>query len=122
VLSGRIKGVHRQSKTYADEAQKLTDYPGTLELPQQALRIGDLVIAASPYETFAETGLAIKAARATGHTFTTGLANGYGGYLPPAEQHLLGGYKTWNAHSSLLAIDAEATLRRTLVELVRGSG
>ena len=52
-------------------------------------------------------------------TFTIGLANGYGGYLPTAEQHQLGGYETWAARSSFLAIDAEALLRQAFTELVR---
>jgi len=119
VLAGRIKGTHHQTKTYADETQKLAAYPDTLELPLQVLRIGGLTIAASPCETFAQTGLAIKAASTAAHTFTVGLANGYGGYLPTAEQHRLGGYETWAARSSLLAIEAEARLRQALVELVR---
>jgi hypothetical protein len=119
VLAGRIKGTHHQTKTYADETQKLAGYPDALELPLQALQIGDLRIAASPCETFAETGLAIKAASTAAHTFTVSLANGYGGYLPTAEQHRFGGYETWAARSSLLEVEAEARLRQTLIELVK---
>lgn len=88
--------------------------------PAEVLRIGNLTIAASPCETFAETGHALKAASTAAHTFAIGLANGHGGYLPTAEQHRLGGYETWAARSSLLAIDTEAAFRRTLVALVRG--
>jgi hypothetical protein len=120
VLAGRIKGPHHQTKTYADEAQKLAGYPDMLELPLQVLRLGDLTIAASPCETFAETGLAIKAASTAAHTFTVSLANGYGGYLPTAEQHRFGGYETWAARSSFLDRDAETSLRRAFVDLVRG--
>lgn len=118
LLAGRERGPHPRSRTYADEVLQLRDYPATKELRVQVLRLGDRAIAASPCETFAETGLAIKAA-APGRVFTIGLANGYGGYLPTAGQHELGGYETWMARSSCLEVGAEARLRQTLIELVR---
>lgn len=53
---------HRWSDVYAHEAQHLAGYPETVTLPLQALRIGEIAIAAAPCEVFAETGLAVKAA------------------------------------------------------------
>jgi neutral ceramidase len=82
------------------------------------VRIGDLGIAASPCETFVETGLAIKAASPLRPTFTIELANDYCGYLPTAEHHQLGGYETWRARSSFLAVDAEAKIRAKILELL----
>ena len=61
----------------------------------QAIRIGDLAIVSSPFETFAETGLEIKIRSPFKTTFTIELANGGYGYLPTPEQHRLGGYETW---------------------------
>ena len=84
----------------------------------QALRVGDLGIATSPCETFVETGLAIKAASPLRPTFTIELANGYGGYLPTAEHHQLGGYETWRARSSFLEVEAEAKIRAKILELL----
>jgi hypothetical protein len=44
-------------------------------------------------------------------TFTISLANGYSGYLPTPEHHCYGGYETWRARSSFLAVDAEPQIR-----------
>ena len=103
---------------YAIETMDLADYPATVKAKLQAIRIGDLGIAASPCETFVETGLAIKQHSPLKPTFTIELANGYNGYLPTRAQHALGGYETWPAKSSYLAVDAEAIIRKTLIELL----
>ena len=109
---------HRWSKIYAQEAQHLADYPDRVRLLLQAFRIGPVGIAAVPCEVFAETGLAIKADSPWPHTFTIELANGYGGYLPPPEQHRLGGYETWPARSSFLEIDAEPKIRQVVLKML----
>lgn len=70
-------------------------YPKRVPLLIQAMRIGDLGIAAVPCEAFTETRLAIKQKSPFKQTFTIELANGYNGYLPTPEQHQLGGYETW---------------------------
>jgi hypothetical protein len=103
---------------YARETVLLAEYPPVVETIVQALRIGELGIAASPCETFVETGLAIKAASPLKPTFTIELANDYRGYLPTAEHHQLGGYETWRARSSFLEIDAEAKIRGKILELL----
>lgn len=109
---------HRWSKIYAQEALHLSNYPTTKRIKLQAIRIGGIGIAAAPCEVFAETGLAIKKQSPLERTFTIELANGYGGYLPPAKQHELGGYETWPARSSFLEVDAEAKIRTELVALL----
>jgi len=51
------------------------------------------------------------------------LANGGDGYIPPPEQHLLGGYNTWPARSAGLEIQAEPIIVETglrLLEKVAG--
>ena len=85
---------HRWTPVYAHEALHLSKYQQRVPIKLQALRIGDLAIASAPCEVFAETGLAIKKQSPHDDTFTMELANGYGGYLPTARQHALGGYET----------------------------
>ncbi|MEZ6059265.1 MAG: hypothetical protein R3C19_02775 [Planctomycetaceae bacterium] len=103
---------------YANETLDLAEYPNTVKARLQALRIGELAIVTSPCETFVETGLAIKKLSPFRPTFTIELANGYNGYLPTAEQHAFGGYETWRAKSSYLAVDSEEKIRSTLLKLL----
>ncbi|WP_373650111.1 MULTISPECIES: neutral/alkaline non-lysosomal ceramidase N-terminal domain-containing protein [unclassified Schlesneria] len=103
---------------YARETVLLSEYPATVKVKVQAIRIGSLGIATSPCETFTETGLAIKKESPFNQTFTIELANGYNGYLPPPGQFLLGGYETWRARSSYLAEDSEPKIRATALELL----
>lgn len=87
---------HSLERTYAERTIQLADeWPDEIEIILQAFRIGDLGIAAIPFETFAETGLEIKSKSPTKKTFTISFANGSYGYLPTPEQHELGGYETW---------------------------
>ncbi|MCB1120437.1 MAG: hypothetical protein KJT03_02720, partial [Verrucomicrobiae bacterium] len=110
-----------RSLIYARETVKLDDFPDQLLAKLQAFRIGELGIGAAPTETFVETGLAIKKRSPFKPTFIIELANGYNGYLPTAEQHALGGYETWRARSSYLAVDAERKVRQTVLELLEKS-
>lgn len=87
---------HPLEKTYAERIIQLSEeWPDSIEIILQAIRIGELGIAAIPFETFAETGLEIKAKSPLQKTFTVSFANGSYGYLPTPEQHRLGGYETW---------------------------
>lgn len=104
---------------YARETTLLAKYPAKVKARLQAIRIGDLGIVSSPCETFTETGLAIKQHSPLRHTFTIELANGYNGYLPPPEQHRLGGYETWRARSSYLDTRAEPIIRETQLGLLK---
>src|SRR5690554_1937733 len=89
------KPLHRHEKIYANRLLYLLDWPDTIAVELQVFKIGDLGIASIPFETFAETGLEIKAKSKMEQTFTIELANGYYGYLPTPRQHDLGGYETW---------------------------
>lgn len=80
---------------FAQRTVEARDWPATVDVPLQVFRIGDLAIAAIPFETFTETGLEINAKSPFKNTFTIELANGGYGYLPTPEQHELGGYETW---------------------------
>ena len=90
-----VSPVHRLEKIYAERTLTARDWPDTISVVLQAFRIGELAVAAIPFETFTETGLAIKAASPFPATFTIELANGSYGYLPTPRQHELGGYETW---------------------------
>ncbi len=103
---------------YARETTLLAEYPPSVKARFQVMRIGSLAIVSSPCETFAETGLAIKKGSPFKQTFTIELANGYNGYLPPPEQHRLGGYETWRARSSYLSAEAEPKVRATMLRLL----
>ncbi len=111
-----------QSEVYAHEAVMLHNEPER-ELILQAIRIGDLGIAAIPNEVYALTGLKIKARSPLSATFNIELANGAEGYIPPPEQHRLGGYTTWPARTAGLEVEAEPKITDailTLLEKVSG--
>ncbi|RAJ91106.1 neutral/alkaline ceramidase-like enzyme [Larkinella arboricola] len=92
----KLKLHHPQEPTYAKRITQIQEnWPDRINVVMQTLQIGDLGIAAIPFETFAETGLEIKAKSPFKSTFVIELANGSYGYLPTPEQHELGGYETW---------------------------
>src|SRR5688572_2113803 len=103
---------------YAVETHDLAEYPDTVPVTLQALRLDDLSIAAIPCETFVEIGLELKAFRKDQPHFTVSLANGYNGYLPTPEHHKLGGYETWRAKSSYLEVDASPRIVAELKALL----
>ncbi len=105
-------------EVYALEALFLHDKPRA-ELKLQAVSIGDLGIAALPNEVFALTGLKIKAGSPFKATFNIELANGAEGYIPPPEQHHLGGYTTWPARTAGLETNAEPQIVRMAIELLQ---
>ncbi len=110
-------------EVFARESVLLADYPDTVTVPLQVLRIGDVGIAAIPCEVFVEIGLALRAESPFKNTFTIELANGYNGYLPTEKQHALGGYETWRARSSYLEVTAAEQIQKTVLGLfsqVRG--
>jgi hypothetical protein len=104
-------------KIYAEQALLLNTLDDA-ELVLQAVRIGDLGIAAIPNEVYALTGLKIKAQSPLLTTMNIGLANGAFGYIPPPEQHFLGGYTTWPATTAGLEVEAEPKIVDTLLSLL----
>ena len=103
--------VHRLEQPYAERTLAARDAkPDTVNCVMQAFRIGDLGIAAIPFEVFTETGLEIKAKSPFADTFTIELANGSNGYLPTPPQHDLGGYETWLGTNR---VEREASIKIT---------
>ena len=105
-----------QIEVYAEQAEWIHDNP-EVEIVLQAVRIGDLGITAMPNEVYGITGLKLKR-QSPLTTFNLELANGAAGYIPPPEQHQLGGYTTWPARTAGLDVQAEPLIVETLVELL----
>ncbi len=111
-----------QPEIYAREQVMLHERQST-EVVVQAVRIGEIAIATTPTETYALTGLKIKAQSPVPQTMVFDLANGGDGYIPPPEQHLLGGYNTWAARSAGLEPQAEPKITEAaLLMLEKVSG
>jgi hypothetical protein len=106
-----------QQEVYAREQVLIAQEPER-ELKLQALKIGELGIAAIPDEVFGITGLKIKAQSPLRPTFTIELANGAEGYIPPPEQHKLGGYTTWAARTAGLEVNAEPKILEAMLGLL----
>jgi hypothetical protein len=73
-----------------------TGQPKTWDLAIQVIRINDIVIVGLSAETFAGTGLTIKARSPFAHTQVLGYTNGCVCYLPRAEDYPPGG---WSVHA-----------------------
>lgn len=87
---------HSLERAFALRAIQLyEDWPERIEVPLQVFRVGDLGIAAIPFEVFTEMGLEIKNRTPFQKSFTISFANGSYGYLATPAQHKLGGYETW---------------------------
>jgi hypothetical protein len=102
---------------YAREQLFLAEKKET-QVVVQALRLGDIGIATTPNETYAVTGLKIKAASPLKKCVVIELANGGDGYIPPPEQHAFGGYNTWAARSAGLEVQAEPKIAQTAIHLL----
>ena len=83
----------------------------------QAIRVGEFAIVGIPFETLVEIGLEIKDRSPFSKTMVIGLANGRHGYLPPPEQHRLGGYETWLG-TNVVQKDASVILTENLLEML----
>jgi hypothetical protein len=102
------------TEVYAREQILLHEKQET-DVVVQALRLGDIGITTTPNETYAVTGLKIKAASPLKHNMVIELANGGDGYIPPPEQHPFGGYNTWAARSAGLEVLAEARISQSAI-------
>jgi putative membrane-bound dehydrogenase-like protein len=106
-----------KEEVYAEQAEWIHANPQT-ELILQALRLGDLAITALPNEVYGITGLKLKLQSPLPATFNIELANGAEGYIPPPEQHRLGGYTTWPARTAGLEESAEPQIVEATLALL----
>lgn len=114
----RVVNERALEQIYAREQVLLSECPDEITFPVQAIRVGSGVIGALGGEFFAETGLALRQAFADRPYFTVTMANGYVGYVPPAQEIKRGGYETWRCRTSFLVPNAEHQLRERLTELL----
>lgn len=105
-------------ENYARETVLLSELPKTRVMNVQAFRIGDMVVAANPCESYGETGLKIRQSSPFPHTMNIGLANGHCGYIPPPEMFQLGSYTTWRCRTSCLEEFAEPKMVDAINKLV----
>jgi hypothetical protein len=110
---------HPLERAYAERTIGLSEAPDEINAPLQALRIGDLGIAAIPFEVFTEAGLEIKKLSPFQPTFTIELAGGSFGYLPTPRHFALGGYETWLG-TNKVEPDAATKIVDALMELFAG--
>ncbi len=113
-----VKPVHVRELAYAERTLRMAEGPAELSVPIQALRIGDLGIAAIPFEVFTDIGLGIKRDAPFERAFTISLANGSFGYLPTPEQHALGGYETWLG-TNKVEVQASVKIAAKALELLK---
>ena len=104
-------------EVYAEQAIWLNENPQE-KIVLQAIQIGAAVILAAPNEMYGITGLKLKAQSPYQTTIVMGLSNGAAGYIPPPEQHYLGGYTTWPARTAGLEVDAEPKIVEALLNLI----
>ncbi len=109
---------HRYEMVYRDRVQALDEGPEEIDVPLQVVRIGELAIAAIPFEVFTEIGLEIKEKSPFSDAFTIELANGSNGYLPTPRQHELGGYETWLG-TNRVERGASEKIAKTILELMQ---
>ncbi|MCH9653656.1 MAG: hypothetical protein K0U86_17945 [Planctomycetes bacterium] len=95
------------------------EMPPTIDVVVQTHRIGDLAVAAMPFEVFAEIGLELKQRSPIQPLMNISIANGSHGYLPTPEQHRLGGYETWIGVNKV-QLDASEKMVDALVEMLGG--
>lgn len=103
--------IYAREQIYLHEMQ-------TGEIVVQGIAIGDIAIATMPTETYALTGLKLKNQSPLKQTMVIELANGGDGYIPPPEQHLLGGYNTWAARSAGLEVNAEPKMTEAALRVL----
>jgi neutral ceramidase len=108
---------HAQERIYANRVLQLAQGPERADVPLQAFRIGDLSIMTLPTETFAETGLELKARTPLKPGIVIELANGAFGYMPTPEQHELGGYESWLG-TNRLEVQASRKITEALLGMV----
>lgn len=106
-----------RERIYAERTLRMAGMPPRIDVPLQALRIGDLAVVAIPFEVFVEIGLELKARSPFPDTFVVSLANGAHGYLPTAAHHELGGYETWLG-TNQVEVQAAAKIADTLLQML----
>jgi hypothetical protein len=108
---------HPRERIYAERTQRMATMPAQIEIPLQALRIGEFAIVTIPFEAFVEIGLELKEKSPFKDAIVVSLANGAYGYLPTVAHHDLGGYETWLG-TNQVEIKAAPKIVDTLLQML----
>lgn len=111
------ESLHDKAMQYANATVQYSVPDKKEKVIIQAIRIGDQAIVSLPFEVLVEIGLEIKEKSPFPNTFTISLANGGYGYLPPPNQHELGGYETWIG-TSKFEKESSVILTKQLLEML----
>jgi hypothetical protein len=108
---------HQRERIYAERTQRMAAMPAHIDVPLQALRIGDFAIVSIPFEVFVEMGLELKEQSPFKDTIAISLANGAYGYVPTVAHHELGGYETWLG-TNQVEVEAAPKIVETLLQML----
>lgn len=101
---------------YARETMILSEsWPKIERVPVQALRIGDVGLAAFSGEPFVDIGLEVRQKSALQRQFLIGLSNDHVGYIPTEAAFEQGGYETWRAKTSYLEKQAAPKITASML-------
>lgn len=89
-----------------------------VQIPVQAVRIGEAAIVGVPCELFVEFGLDIKARSGFENTLINTLCNGLFGYIAVREAFGQGGYETMISGDTMMGPDTGYDMVETAVELL----
>ena len=106
VAKGGIRGEHHTPADHVCQAVNATTSPG------------DVGLTALPNEVYGLTRLKLKNHSPISTLMNIELANGASGYIPPPEQHRLGGYNTWPARTAGLEVQAEPIMVEQLLQML----
>ena len=106
------------TRRYAELTIAEESLPEERTIPLQTVVLDDLGICSVPGELYSFTGARLRASTPFTTNVMISLANGYSGYIPPADAFELGGYTTWRGTSSLER-EAEPKIRTKLLSMLR---
>lgn len=106
----------KQRYLYSRIEEYYANLPPGLSAELTAIRVGNTALLSIPGELFVSIALDIRRCSPFARTFILGLANGYIGYLPPADATAAAGYEVVAAR---IAPEAAPLLARGCLELLR---
>lgn len=108
-----------QAVTNAKLIENLPPNPAPIRMPMQAIRLGNNVFVTFPCEVFTKIGLEVKTQSPFKNTFILGVAGGFGGYIPNADEYLEQGYAV---NKTPYAPECEQVIIRASLELINRIG
>jgi hypothetical protein len=109
---------HYYQRARSEWEQRLREEPEAA-VRLNVARLGDTVLCTNPNELFVEFGLAIRERSPARTTLLAELTDGYAGYVCTPLAYRRGGYETWTAPSSKLALDTGQRIVEATDEMMR---